>query len=166
LTADGVRDFLVWLEASGLGRTMRSAGVWAYGVTNLIHILGVATLFGSILVVDLRLLGAWRRAPLAAIAAPTVPLAMGGFAVAALSGACLISTNASNYIGNPFLLIKFPAIGLGLVNALALHFYPPWRQRRRQEPAPTDRLALAAFGGVSLACWLTAVGAGRLIGYW
>ena len=164
--ADGLRDLLVWLEASGLGRAMRGAGVWAYGVTNLVHILGVSTLFGSILVLDLRLLGAWRRAPLAAIATPTVPLAIGGFAIAALSGACLISTNASSYVGNPFLLIKFPAIFLGLVNALVLSFIPAWRERRVREPTAPERGRLAAFGGVSLACWLTAIGAGRLIGYW
>ena len=161
-----MRELLTWLEASGLGHAMRNAGVWSYGVTNLIHILGVATLFGSVLVLDLRLLGAFARAPLAAIAAPTVPLAMAGFTVAVLSGACLISTNASNYIGNPFLLIKFPAIGLGLLNALALHFFPPWRQRRAHEPTAPERVRLAAFGGLSLACWLAAIGAGRLIGYW
>jgi len=37
----------MWLEASGLGQAMRGAGVWAYGVTNLVHILGVATLFAA-----------------------------------------------------------------------------------------------------------------------
>ena len=52
-----MRELLTWLEGSGLGYAMRSAGVWSYGVANLIHILGVATLFGSVLVLDLRLLG-------------------------------------------------------------------------------------------------------------
>lgn len=156
----------MWLEASGLGHAMRNAGVWSYGVTNLVHILGVATLFGSVLVLDLRLLGAFARAPLAAIAAPTVPLAMAGFVVAALSGACLIVTNASEYIGNPLLLIKFPAIALGLANALALGFVPAWRERGMREPSPRERRGLALFGGVSLASWLTAIACGRLIAYW
>jgi hypothetical protein len=157
---------LAWLESSALGHAVRGAGIWAYGVANLIHILGVTTLFGAVLILDLRLLGLWRRAPLAAIAAPTVPLAAVGFAVAVASGACLIVTNASEYIGNPFLLIKFPAIGLGLVNAAVLAFVPAWRARRTRELAPRERRLLAAFGGVSLACWLTAIAAGRLIGYW
>ena len=161
-----MREFLTWLEASGLGQAMRDAGVWSYGVANLIHILGVATLFGSILVLDLRLLGLWMRAPLAAIAAPTVPLAAAGFTIAALSGACLISTNASEYIGNPFLLIKFPAILTGLLNAIALSSVSAWRERRAREPRPDERRRLAVFGGVSLASWLTALSAGRLIGYW
>jgi len=53
---------------------MRNAGVWAYGIVNLTHILGVSSLFGAVLVLDLRLLGFWRSIPLASIARPTVPI--------------------------------------------------------------------------------------------
>ena len=161
-----MRELLTSPEASGLGQAMRHAGVWSYGVANLIHILGVATLFGSVLVLDLRLLGAFARAPLAAIATPTVPLAAVGFTIAVLSGSCLIVTNATEYIGNPLLLIKFPAIGLGLANALVLGFVPAWRERSARELTVRERRQLAVFGGLSLASWLTAVACGRLIAYW
>ena len=159
-------EFLAWLEASALGQAVRGSGVWAYGVVNLTHILGVATLFGSILALDLRLLGFWRNVSLAAIATPAVPLAVIGFTLAALSGAALISTNATEYAGNPFLLIKFPAIMLGVLNVALLHFLPAWKARRTRDPSERERVQLAAAGGVSLACWLTAVSAGRMIGYW
>src|ERR1051326_7966926 len=76
-------EFMAWLQGSLLGHAMRESGVWTYGVVNLVHILAVATLFGSVLVIDLRLLGAWRNISLAAITTPTVPLAGTGFAVAA-----------------------------------------------------------------------------------
>ena len=158
--------FLAWLEASALGHAVRSSGVWAYGVLNLGHILGVATLFGSMLVLDLRLLGLWRGVPLAALTRPTVPLAAVGFAVAALSGTCMISTNATDYVHNPFIYIKFPAIALGLLNVAVLNRLSAWKARAAGEPSPRARRQLAAAGGVSLACWLTAVGAGRMIGYW
>ena len=161
-----MQELLAWLEASALGHAMRGAGLWAYGVTNLVHILGVATLFGSVLIIDLRLLGVWPRVPLASVAAPTVPAAAIGFCIAALSGACLISTNATEYVGNPFLLIKFPAIALGLANAYVLSLMPAWRGRAAREPAARERRQLALCGGASLACWLTALCAGRLIGYW
>jgi hypothetical protein len=42
---------------------MRDNGVWFYGIINLTHILGVATLFGSMVILDLRLLGFWPDAP-------------------------------------------------------------------------------------------------------
>jgi hypothetical protein len=157
---------LVSLEGSGLGQLMRSSGVWAYGTVNLVHILGVATLFGSVLALDLRLLGLWRRVPLSAVETPTVPLAACGFVVAVTSGVALISTNGGEYIGNPFLGIKLSAIGLALVNVVAVQFLPAWRTRAVEPHAPRQRLVLGVVGATSLACWLGAVAAGRMIGYW
>ena len=158
--------FLSWLEASALGVAVRASGVWAYAVINLVHILGVATLFGAILVLDLRLLGLWHRLPLTTVATPALPVAVCGVALAFLSGICLLATNGSEYVGNPFLLIKFPAIALGLCNVIAISRMSGWRARRQREPLPRERRQLAYAGGLSLLCWLTAIAAGRLIGYW
>jgi hypothetical protein len=157
---------LAWLEGSALGQLMRTSGVWTYGIVNLFHILGIATLFGSVLVLDLRLLGLWRRTPVAALEVPTLTLAACGFALAAMSGVALISTNGTEYIGNPFLLIKFSAIGLGLANIAAVQFLPAWRTRAIEPHGRGQRLALGVVGATSLACWLGAVVAGRMIGYW
>jgi hypothetical protein len=159
-------QFLAWLEGSGFGHAMRESGVWTYGVVNLTHILGVSSLFGAVLVLDLRLLGVWRNVPLAAITRPTVPVATTGFAIAVTSGACLLATNATEYIGNPFLYIKFPAIGLGLLNIAALNFLPAWKARKTRDLSSREQLQLTVIGGVSLVCWLTAISAGRMIGYW
>src|SRR5713226_7695220 len=121
---------MAWLQASALGHAMRESGVWTYGFVNLIHILGVATLFGAVLVLDLRLLGLWRNVTLPAISTPTVPVAATGFVIAAMSGVCLLATKATEYVGNPFLYVKFPAIGLGLLNVLALTSLTAWKQHR------------------------------------
>jgi hypothetical protein len=56
-------------------------------------------------------------------------------------------------------------VALGLINALVLHRLPEWRSRSSSAAAGTTT-RLRAMGGISLACWLTAVGAGRMIGYW
>ena len=145
---------------------MRNAGVWTYGIVNLTHILGIASLFGAVLVLDLRLLGCWRSVPLSSIARPTVPVATAGFIVAATSGLFLITTNGSEYVGNPFLLIKFPAIALGLVNVGILSRVPAWKARDTRALTAAEQRQLSVFGAVSLVCWLTAMGAGRMIGYW
>jgi hypothetical protein len=123
-------------------------------------------LFGSILLLDLRLLG-WRRAvPLGSIASLSVPIAAAGFVVAALSGVCLLATHASDYDGNPFLLIKFPAIAIGLVNVVAMSRSRAWRARSDVACMPRDRAVLRLLAGVSLLSWSTALVAGRMIGYW
>ena len=159
-------DLLAWLEGSALGHAVRGAGVWSYAVINLTHLLGVASLFGALLLLDLRLLGVWARVPLASIAAAADPVAKTGFVIAALSGVCLLATNATEYAGNPFLLIKFPAIAVGLLNVALVRRLPAWRARNTRVPTPAESRRLAVAGGVSLAAWTTAVGAGRMIGYW
>jgi hypothetical protein len=159
-------EFMAWLQGSALGHAMRESGVWTYGIVNLVHILGVAALFGALLVLDLRLLGVWRNVSLAAISEPTVPIATIGFLIAAASGVCLLATKATEYVGNPFLYIKFPAIGLGLLNVAALNSLAAWRQRKMRDLSAREQSKLAVIGGISLICWLTAIAAGRMIAYW
>lgn len=154
------------MEASTLGVLVRGSGVWTYAVLNLFHILGVSTLFGSILVLDLRLLRVTRRVPIDALARICLPLAKTGFAIAATVGVLMLCTNGTEYIGNPFLLIKFPAIALGLINVAIVTRLPAWRATRERELTMGEGRQLAVMGGVSLASWITAVAAGRMIGYW
>ena len=158
---------LAALQASPLGEAVRGAGVWSYGVINAAHIVGIASLFGSILVLDLRLLG-WRaQRPLHEVAAGTVPIAATGLALAAASGLCLLATNAEEYAGNPFLLIKFAAIAAGLVNVVLLHRSRAWHAvRERRVPDPDERRRLGLGGALSLTGWLATIVAGRMMGYW
>jgi hypothetical protein len=157
---------MAWLERSTLGHAMRDTGVWTYAAVNLTHILGVATFFGSIVILDFRLLGLWKQIPLAALSRPTVIMAALGLSVAVLSGSGLLATKATEYVGNPFLYIKFPAIALGLLNVWLLHRSTAWRAHRTRELSLREESQLRAMGGTSLACWLTAISAGRMIGYW
>jgi hypothetical protein len=157
---------MAWLQGSALGHAMRESGVWTYGVVNLFHILGVASLFGAVLVLDLRLVGVWRNVALAGISKSTVPVATAGFIVAAISGICLLATKATEYVGNPFLYIKFPAIALGIVNVAVLNSFSAWKEHRIRALSSNEQSKLAVFGGTSLFCWLTAITAGRMIGYW
>jgi hypothetical protein len=145
---------------------MRQSGPWTYALVNLAHILGVSSLFGSILVLDLRLLGLWRHLPLDVLSRATVPVSKVGFGVAVVTGVSLLSSNATEYLDNPFFLIKFPAIALGLVNVGILSRTAAWRARGQRELSRPELRQLTMMGGVSLACWLTAISAGRLIGYW
>jgi uncharacterized membrane protein len=164
---DAIYEAMAWLEASPLAEMLRGLGVWTYGVLNLAHILGISVLFGAIVVLDLRLLGAWRSIPAAAITRPTVPLAAIGFLLAAASGIMMLSFNTTEYHGNPFFYIKFPVIALGLVNVAVISRLPAWRRARAGQPAePNDRIVLRFAGAASLLTWLTVITCGRMIGYW
>ena len=161
-----MHDALAWLQSSVLGTIMRESGPWTYPVVNLVHVLGVAALFGAVLILDLKLVGVWRRAPLTPIATAATPVAMAGFAVAAASGVCLLAANALEYENNPVLLVKFAAIGLGLLNAVAVRHTVAWRSHASRRLSRSEVRQLAVMGGLSLVSWLTAVAAGRMIGYW
>lgn len=121
--------------------------------------LGIALLVGAIAVLDLRLLGMWRRVPVAMLGPPTVAVASAGLALAILSGAALFIVQASEYVANPFLYVKFAAILVGLANIIVLRFAGDWTDDRHAR-----RRAVA--GLVSLLAWLAALTAGRLIAYW
>ena len=145
---------------------MRESGPWTYAIVNLAHVLGIATLFGSILVLDLRLIGIGRRVPLPALSLSIGPVAATGFAIAAVTGLGLLATKATEYVGNPFFLIKFPAIALGLVNVAVVRSSSAWRAQYSRDLSPAEQRYLQVLGGISLMCWLTTITAGRMIAYW
>jgi len=162
-----VAEFLAWLEASGLGLLMRKTGVWTYSFVNLAHILGLSSLFGAILMLDLRLLGCWPGVPLRALSQPATRVAGAGLALSLVTGVALLATKATEYAGNPFLWwIKFPAIAAGLLNVWLLGRNAAWRAHRERDLSAREAGQLRWFGAASLLCWLTAVAAGRMTAYW
>src|ERR1051325_5508830 len=91
-----MRELLLWIEATSLGHAMRESGPWTYAIVNLAHILAVSALFGSVLVLDLRLLGLWaRRLHIADLSAAVMPVAMIAFVMAADTGDALVATKAT-----------------------------------------------------------------------
>lgn len=155
-------DIAVWLEASLLARTLKS-GPWLYPLVNLAHVLGIAALVGAIAVLDLRLIGVRPDLPVAALARATLPVAGAGLAVALATGPALLVVRATDYAANPFLWAKFGAVAVALANLGALHGSAAWRGGGE---ARGVRRRLALAGAVSLAAWLAAVSAGRMIAYW
>jgi hypothetical protein len=161
-----MHEVLAWLQSSALGVLMRESGPWTYPIVNVAHVLGVGALFGAGLILDLKLVGVWRPTPLTPISAAATPVAMAGFAFAAASGVCLLAANALDYENNPVLLVKFGAIGLGLLNAVVVRRTAAWRAHTSRRLTRTEARQLAIMGALSLVSWLTAVVSGRMIGYW
>jgi hypothetical protein len=157
-------DAAAWLEASLLARFLRS-GPWLYPLVNLAHLLGIALLVGAIAALDLRLVGLWPGVPVVALARATVPVAAAGLALALSTGPALLAVKATEYVGNPFLWAKFGAVAIGLANLAALHGSAAWRDVGEGGGGRVRR-RLALAGAVSLAAWVAAVSAGRMIAYW
>ena len=150
------------VEASGVARFMREA-LYAYPAAEVAHIVGLGLLFGSIAIVDLRLLGLGRQVPLAGLVRFAVPWSLGGFALAACSGLLMFSAHIEEFLEQPVFLAKMALIALAGVNALALHRGALRGAAPEASSAPSSRVRVAA--GVSLALWLAVIGCGRFLAY-
>lgn len=146
---------LAAIEGSTLAQHLRWSR-YTYPLVNAAHVVGLAALFGAILPLDLRLLGLFRDAPLAALARVLRPVAAAGLALAVLSGLALFSAGAVGYAATPLFWIKMGLVALGAGNALLL-------AGPRLLAASPGRQRLA--GAASLATWLAVIVAGRWLGY-
>src|SRR4029450_10611299 len=73
------------IEASSIARWMREA-LWAYPAVEAIHILALGLVVGSIVIVDLRLLGLSRDVPVSRLSRHALPWTVGAFVVAMCTG--------------------------------------------------------------------------------
>ncbi len=149
------------LEASGLGVLMRESAV-LYPLANIAHILGLVLFAGSILLLDLRLLGSARSLPALAVARALTPLMLFGLAVQIASGVLLFSADARPLWNNPVMQVKAALIVLGLANALV--FRALWNRRLADWDASAPAIARAQ-AGLSLLTWLGVAICGRFAGY-
>jgi hypothetical protein len=150
------------VEASGVARFMREA-LYAYPAVEAAHIAGLALLFGSIAIVDLRLLGLGRRVPLAPLVEFAVPWSIGGFVLAALTGSLMVTAHVDEFFGQPLFWLKMGLVATAGVNAVALRRGALRRAGAALDAAPSPRVRLAA--GLSLALWTAVIACGRMLAY-
>ena len=151
--------FFEWCEATAIGHAIRDS-VWLFPVIEAGHLLGLCVLGGSLLVVDLRMLGVGlRRQPIAELAQDVRPWLLGSIGVMVATGTALfLSESVKCYYSQAF-WVKITTIPLALLFTLTV------RQRvaRAGTLETTARHRLVAM--VSLALWFTVAAAGRWIGF-
>ena len=146
------------LEGTALAQFLRSSR-WVYAGVNAAHIFGVALLVGSVVPLNLRLLGMWRGISREAAVRVLAPVAAAGLVLALLTGPLLFSIRAREYSAVGFLQLKLAFIAVGVLSTLALCRAHGFLLR----DAPRARLAGHAV--LSLVCWPGALVCGRLIAF-
>jgi Family of unknown function (DUF6644) len=150
--------FFEWCEATALGHAIKGSA-WLFPVIEAVHLLGLSVLGGSLLVLDLRMLGVGLRSQsVANLAKDTRAWLLGSIAVMIVTGTALfVSESVKCYYSQAFWL-KITALPLALLFTLTI--------RHRVAMAGTGatrRTRLVAV--VSLTLWFTVAAAGRWIGF-
>jgi uncharacterized membrane protein len=153
-----------WLEATSLAVFIHDRP-WAFTTLEVIHVIAISLVIGTIMLVDLRLLGfASTKRPFVEFARGILPITWFAFAIAALTGSLMFVSKATDYYVNPTFLIKMSLIVVAGINMLIFEFGTVRGVREwnlKSIPPRSARLA----GGISLACWIAVLIFGRWTGF-
>ncbi len=169
-----IHEFLVWLQNSlgkGTGDTAQSWSEALLGSLNFwgllegTHLIALMLFVGTILVVDLRLLGVtFRRTPVSVVSDTILPLTIFGFLFVVATGAGLFFAKPLFYYHNIWFRLKMIMLALALLNILIFHS----RIQKSQGAWDTQALppgGVRAAAAMSLIAWLVVISFGRLIAY-
>ena len=159
-----LQHFCETLYHSGFGTMLRESNN-AFSVIESVHVLSITLLFGTIAILDLRMLGlVLRTISVSSMARNVLPLTWSGFAVSVMSGFLLFWAEAEKMYANPSFRAKLVLLTLAGSNALVFHctIYRHAHEWERQHVSPW-RARLTAIA--SLALWSGVIVAGRAIAY-
>ncbi len=156
--------FLKGLEDSGVATALRGS-LYYFPFLESIHVMALAVVFGTILVVDLRALGiASTNRPFTRLSSELLRITWGAFAVSALTGALMFLTNARVYAHNTSFQVKMLLLALAGLNMAAFHL-TAGRSVASWDKAPTAPTSGRVTAALSLAIWIGVICAGRVIGF-
>jgi hypothetical protein len=142
--------------------------LWLFPAVNIVHLVGIALLFGSVVVLDLRLLGLSRGLSVRRLAGHVLPWSAASFLLIVPSGLMMFVAHASDFISSPVFALKMclimaAGINAAIFHAVALRTADVWdsEEMRKLPPPPSARLT----GAVSLLIWISVIACGRLLAY-
>ncbi|MBA3446818.1 MAG: hypothetical protein H0T56_04285 [Pseudaminobacter sp.] len=145
-------EFLAGVEQLGAVRALKSS-FFAYPVVNALHILSIGAVLTSVMLMDLRILGAFASIEQAPFIRLLRRVALTAFCGAVLTGVSMFAIRATEYAAMPVFLAKMALIVLAGLNFLAF-------QRMAGKSGGTRFLAAA-----SIVLWIGVLFAGRFIGF-
>ena len=149
-----------WIQNSSLLVAMRSSP-WLFPIIATIHLFGLAMIGGSVLIVDLRLLGfgLWRQ-PVSRLARDAEPWLLRGLLVSVSTGVLLFMCFATKYYYLTFFWVKMASLLLVLLFTFSVRRRVTMSDETHMRPMRSKAVAF-----VSLSLWTTVAVGGRLIGF-
>ena len=155
---------LEWLVASGLATRIRDSN-YLFPLLESTHVFGLALVFGTISIIDLRLLGiASTQRSFRRMASDILKWTWAAFALTALTGSLMFITNAPVYYHNSFFRAKMLLLALSGINMLVFEL-SAGRTIHGWDRAPSAPRAGKAVAALSLVMWVSIIFMGRMIGF-
>lgn len=138
---------------------------WYFPAAEVVHVMAIALVVGSISLLDLRLVGLRARdIAVTRIARDVLNWTWVAFAVAVVTGLLMFISSAETYWENPFFRIKMVLIALAGLNMLLFHL-GMFRSVHLWDDAASPPYGARIAGGLSLLFWIGVVTCGRWIGF-
>lgn len=138
--------------------------LYLYPIVEVIHIVGIALLFGSIAILDLRLLGISREISVRKLSSHVLPWTAGSFLLIVPSGIAMFTAHAMEFFDSPVFAIKMLLIIAGGINAAILHA-GAFRGAEGWDTGVMPPAGARAAAAASLLIWLSVIACGRLLAY-
>lgn len=129
---------------------------WAYPVLEVLHIVGIALLLGTLVTLELRVWGLAPELPIRPLARLALSLSLAGFVLLALSGLAMFAAAPAELLANRSFVVKLGLVMLAGLNAAWFH--------ARDGLTLADATARAQTV-LSLGLWLAVIACGRWIAY-
>jgi hypothetical protein len=156
-----LQDLWTWIEELPISGEIGAS--WGFPFFESIHVVASTFVVGSILMVDLRLLGlAARRYSASRIITEVVPWTIGAFVLSAVAGAGMFITQANRYMDNRAFQVML--LVLAIINMAVFHRRTA-RSIAQWDTAAVTTPAARFAGGCSLLVWISVMLAGRWIGH-
>jgi hypothetical protein len=138
---------------------------WLFPIVETIHVLCLTVVFGSIAMVDMRLLGLmYTRVPFTRLYHELIPWTWGAFAGAVVFGTILATGKIEDYAQSPVFLAKFALMALVGANMVVFHVGAYRDAASWDQTVPTPTGARMA-GALSLILWIGVIVCGRWTGF-
>jgi hypothetical protein len=159
-----MQSVLESLQSSALASWMRYTNP-AMPIVEAVHVVAAVLLFGSVLIVDLRLLGLADSArPYTRVSRETLRLTWLAFAVAAITGSLMFTTSPLTYFANAAFRLKAVALLAAGLNMAVFQLATGRHAAMWNGNAVPPRAARVA-GLLSVLLWAAVVLLGRWIGF-
>jgi len=159
-----VTPFIDWLTATPLSDAIK-VHAWAVPVIQTVHILAIAVLMGTVLIVDLRLVGLGGRSQrIGHVARRYLPWFWAAFAVLAVTGALMVIGEPSRELLNPSFWLKMKLLIVALVVTGTFSLLV-WNRADHLDDNPRARRIAALLAVGMLLVFVAIIFAGRFIAY-